>query len=189
MASNSPTYFKDVNAIPPGGFFCEINGERVTGRTFVEIEPKVRALMRKYNILGLPEAHIASYMCPRLDDPGRYCRGAAVQAAHTRPQEAMQNSIPYTIKNVVSFDRIERREQICVKCPKHSRDWCPTCSGHPSRLNEMFGSRRPSLPVDKVTGVCECAKAYETAIASVEYGKDEEIWKGAPDTCWRYNDV
>lgn len=189
MAGNHHVYFRDVNAAPPGGYFCEIRGERVSGKTFVEIEPKVRKLMAKYNVLGLPEAVIASYMCPRMDDPGRYCRGAVVPDAHTRPSVAFERSIPYTSKNVVPFDRIERRETVCSKCPKHARHWCPTCSGHPARLLEMFKGRRPALPVDKVTGVCECAKAYEFALASVEYGADEKIWEGAPETCWRYNDV
>lgn len=188
MASNT-VYFRDVGAVPPGGYFCEIRGEKVTGRTFIEIEPKVRRLMNKYGIPGLPEMLVAAYMCPRLDDPGRYCRGATVPVPHTRAKDAFENSVPYTKKPVVQFDRIERREIICTKCPKHQRHWCPTCSGHPSKLAAMFAGRRPDLPVDKVTGVCECAKAYEYAVASVEYGKDEKIWEGAPETCWRYNDV
>ena len=189
MASNTPLYFHDVNMAPPGGYFCEINGERVSGRTFIEIEPKVRMLMSKYNIPGLPESVVATYMCPKLDDPGRYCRGPVVPIAHTRPREAFENSIPYTSKPVVSFDKIERRESVCIRCPKHKRDWCPTCSGHPARLSGLFRGKRPSLPVDRVTGVCECAKAYECAIASVDYTPDEKIWEGAPETCWRYNDV
>jgi hypothetical protein len=189
MGSNTTVYFHDTNLTPPGGFFCEVAGEKVTGRTFIEIEPKVRALMTRHNIPGLPEALIASYMCPRLDDPGRYCKGETVPVQHTRPREAFEKSVAYTRKPVVSFDKIERREIVCTKCPKHQRHWCPTCSGHPAKLSAMFAGRRPDLPVDKVTGVCECAKAYEYAITSVEYGKDEKIWEGAPETCWRYNDV
>lgn len=189
MANKNSIYFHNVNIVPPGGYFCEIHGERVTGRTFIEIEPKVRALMHKYNIPGLPESVVAAYMCPKLDDPGRFCRGEVVPVAHTRAKEAFENSIPYTKKHVVPFDKIERREALCTKCPMHQRHWCPTCSGHPARLSDMFGGKRPDLPVDKVTGVCECAKAYEYAVTSVEYGKDEKIWEGAPETCWRYNDV
>lgn len=187
--ADKPIYFYDVNNAPPGGFFCEIHGERVTGRTFVEIEPKVRALMYKYNVTGLPESVIARYMASRIDNPGRYLKGAAVPVARVQPTEAYTNSVPYTKRHVVAFDKIERRLSVCTKCSKHSRDWCPTCAGHPARLKSMFAEKRPSLPVDTVTGVCQCAKAYEMIISSVEYSPEEGIWEGAPKTCWRYNDV
>lgn len=190
MASNAdPIFFHDTQNPPPGGFFYETHGERVRRSTFIEIEPIVRALMAKYHIPGTPEMEVAAYMCPRLDDPGRYCRGKLVEVPHTRAKEAFENSIPYVRRRVVTFDRIARRENICTRCPKHQRDWCPTCTGHPAQLSRMFGDVRPDLPEDKVTGVCSCARAYEFALASVEYRKDEKIWEGAPDTCWRFHDV
>lgn len=185
-----PTWFRTVNFIPPYGvFFYETHGEKVTGRTFLEIEPKVRALMAKYSIKGLPEQEVAAYMCARMPDPGRYCRGSEVKAPHVRPREAISNSLPYCSRRLVDFAEISRRLRICAACPMHARDWCPTCSGHVSRMEAAFGGRRPKQPEDAVSGVCQCAKAYEIAIASVEYGKDEAAWEGAPDTCWRKSDV
>lgn len=186
----SDTWFNTVNFIPPYGlFFYETHGEKVVGRTFLEIEPKVRALMAKYSIPGLPEQEVAAYMCPRLPDSGRYCRGKTVAPRHVRPQEAIANSLPYCSRNLVDFAEISRRLRICAKCPKHARDWCPTCSGHVAKMESAFGGRRPRQPEDAVSGVCQCAKAYEIAIASVEYAKDEATWDGVPGTCWRKTDV
>jgi len=187
--ADKPVFFCDVNVAPPCGFYFESHGERVFGKTFVSIEPKVRKLMDKYGLSGTPEMVVAAYMCPRLDDPARYCRGQYVEVPHVTASEAFSNSLPYCRKNVVPFDKIARRETACIKCPKHRRDWCPTCTGHPDRLNVEMGGRRPSIPEDKMTGVCDCARAYEYAIASVEYGQDEQVWEGAPGTCWRFQDV
>ena len=190
MDSDGHVFFHNVNNPPPGGlYFYETHGERVVARTFIEIEPKVRALMEKYGIKGLPEVEVAKYMCPRIPNPGAYCRGSNVTAAHIRPHAAIVNSLPYCKRQPVAFDIIERRLQICHDCPQHARDWCPTCSGHVSRILHEFNGKRTSLPQDKLSGVCQCAKAYEMAIASVEYGDDEKIWEGAPDTCWRKKDV
>lgn len=183
-------FFINVNNPPPGGmFFYETHGERVAARTYIELEPKVRRLMEKYGITGLPEEEVARYMCSRIPDPGSFCRGAEIIAAHVRPHTAIENSIPYCRKQTVAFDVIERRLQICQGCPKHARDWCPTCSGHVSRILAEFNGRRTQLPQDKLSGVCQCAKAYEMAIASVEYGEKDKKWDGAPDTCWRNKDV
>lgn len=183
-------YFRDVNFLPPGGlFFYETHGERVVGRTFLEIAPKVRALMAKHGIPGLAESELAAYMCPRMPDPGRYCRGARVPLAHVVPHVAIANSLPYCSRRVVAFDEIERRMRVCSACPKHRRDWCPTCSGHVSRMMSAFGGRRRKVPEDTLAGVCQCAKAYEMAIASVEYGEGDKVWDGVPDTCWRKTGV
>ena len=89
-------FFKDVNNVPPGGmYFYETHGERVTGRTFLEIKPKVMALMEKYGIPGLAEQAVAEYMCPLIPNAGAYCRGNNVKAEHVRPHEALNNSLPY----------------------------------------------------------------------------------------------
>lgn len=186
----SHVFFRDVNNPPPGGlYFYETHGERVTARTFIEIEPRVRKLMEKYHIGGLPEEEVARYMCSRIRDPGRYCAGPEVPKANVRPHEAIDEALKYCSRQVVPFDVIERRMQVCHTCPKHSRDWCPTCSGHVSKMLDAFGGRRTRMPVDSASGVCQCARAYEMAIASVEYAADEPVWDGAPDTCWRKNDV
>lgn len=188
-SDRSPVFFRDVNLPPPGGFFFEYAGERARGPTFVSIEPAVRGIMRRHGIPGTPEMAVAAYMCPKLDDPGRYCRGPVVPEMHTTAAEAMANSVKYCSRNVVPFDRIARREAVCLKCPKHRRHWCPTCTGHPDRIRGLMGGRRPDIPEDRLSGVCECAKAYEYAVASVEYAADEPIWSGAPETCWRRRDV
>ena len=187
----SDVFFKDVNMTPPGGlFFYETHGEKVTARTFLEIRPKIRSLMDKYRIGGMVESELARYMCPKMSDPSRYCSGETFSGnGHVRPLEAISESIPYGKRDVVSFDVIERRMQKCQTCPMHARDWCPSCSGHMEKIYESFSGRRTALPVDRSSGVCQCAKAYEASIASVTYGPDDRIWDGAPKSCWRNDDV
>lgn len=185
-----PVFFKESNFVPPGGlFFYEAGGERAVGRTLVEILPKVRAINARHGIQGTAEAALAAYMCPRIPNAGAYCRGADVPGAHVLPHAALRASMPYCRRHVVAFDVIERRMRACQACPRHARDWCPTCSGHVSAMLNAFGKRRTALPEDTLSGVCQCAKAYEIAIASVEYGEDEPVWEGVPDTCWRKVDV
>ena len=69
-------YFINVNNVPPEGYFFEAGGERIVGRNYVEFEPRLRALMRKHRIPGLPESV-----------PGRRCGGPSrpVPAAPRMP--------------------------------------------------------------------------------------------------------
>ena len=199
--SGKHMFFKNINNPPPGGmYFYETHGHRIAAKTFLQIELTVRHLMEKYGINGLPEEEVARYMSTRIPNPGAYIVGmeagagaggksVPVSTPHVTARDAIANTLPYCSRQVVPFDVIERRMQKCASCPKHARDWCPTCSGHVSRMMSAFGGRRTKLPVDSVSGVCQCAKAYEMAIASVEYAPDEKIWDGAPDTCWRKQDV
>lgn len=185
-----PARFKSRDFIPPYGlFFYETHGERAVARTMVEMLPKVRALMQKYSVPGTAEQELAAYMCPRMPDAGRYCEGPSLKPAHVLPLAAIANTLPYCSRRLVDFGEAARRMRACAKCPMHARDWCPTCSGHVSRMEAAFGGRRTKLPEDAVSGVCQCAKAYEMAICSVEYVKGEPVWEGAPATCWRNADV
>lgn len=189
----SSTWFKDVNFIPPQGmFFYASHGETAVGRTFLEIEPKVRAIMARHGITGVtPEQEVAAYMCARMPDPGRYCRGGASEKPeHVRPHDAIANTLPYCRREkLVDFAEMSRRMRVCAACPMHARDWCPTCAGHVSRMNEEFHDRRTKVPEDTTSGVCQAARAYEMAIAAVEYDRGEPVWVGVPDTCWRKTDV
>lgn len=183
----SAIYFKNVNVSPVGGFFYEINGERVTGRHFCDIENKVRALLRKYNRKETAEEAVAGYMCPRISEAPWLCTGG-FKSTKIPATEAMQNSVYITDgREVVPFDEIERRIRICLSCPMHTREFCVTCTGHMERIMLLYAGRRPKVPEDAGSGICKCAKAYESALVSVEYRKDEPIWEGVPETCWRKN--
>lgn len=183
--------FDNPYASPPGGkFFFEANGERVEGRCFQEIAPKVRSLMAKYKIPGTAELVLAEYMCPRIGPAANwFCTGAFKRSDDIRAIEALDNCKPYYSRRLAPFDVVERRLERCLSCPKHFRGWCMSCVGHLDRISAGFKGARTELPIDRGTGVCTCARAYEAAIASVEYGKDEKVWEGVPDTCWRLEDV
>lgn len=183
-----PNFFRNVNIAPRGGFFYETHGEKVSAPTYVQIEPKVRALMRKYGIPGTVEQAVAGYMCPRIPEAASLCTGPVSRAAdYVMPREAMANAEKAAAgRHVVPFDEIERRLRVCLSCPKHTREYCVTCTGHMQRIMLLFNGRRPSVPEDRGSGICRCARAYEAALASVEYGPGDKVWDGAPETCWRH---
>lgn len=181
-----PVFFKNVNIAPRGGFFCEIHGEKVAGAHFCDIEGRVRALMAKYRIPGTVEQVVAEYMCPRISEAPYLCTGSFQKPATILPRDAMKASEEYSARNVVTADEIMRRLRICMACPKHTREFCVTCTGHMQRILLSFNGRRTQVPEDRGSGICRCAKAYEAAIASVEYGEGEKVWDGAPGTCWRF---
>lgn len=183
--SEGPVYFKNVNSTPAGGFFYELNGEKVTGRFFCEIEPKVRALLRKYGRTETAEEAVAGYMCPRIPEASWLCTGN-FKKSKILPAEALKNAIWLTEgHDVVPFDEIERRLRICLACPRHTREFCVTCTGHMERIMLLYAGRRPKVPEDAGSGICKCAKAYESALVSVEYRDSDPVWEGLPDTCWR----
>lgn len=183
--------FVNPHAAPPGGlFFYELEGERVEGRCFQEIAPKVRKLMEKHGLRGSAELEIAAYMCPRIGPAASwFCKGKFDGSTDIRSKEAIDNCAPYYRKELVPFDVMERRLERCLACTQHFRGWCLTCTGHYNHMQLGFRGKRSELPIDRGTGVCKCARAYEAAIAAVKYGKDEKIWEGVPDNCWRKEDV
>lgn len=180
-----PIFFKNINVSPEGGFFYEINGEKVSGKHFCDIEAKVRHLLRKYRRTESAEEAVATYMCPRIQEAPWLCTGG-FSSAKIRPLEAMTNAERIVQgRDVVTFDEVERRLRICMACPMHTREFCVTCTGHMDRIMTLFAGRRQHLPEDAGSGICRAVKAYESAITSVKYNQGEPIWEGVPETCWR----
>ena len=180
----SEVRFRSTMTPPPGGkfYYDDPDGTHIEARTWLEMEPKMRAFMRERGIPGSPSRFLAQHMCPHM--PDWYCSGEGVKHV-VRASEARENSAPYFARQTVTFDRISERIQKCTTCPKHSRTFCLTCTGLAEWIQTMFNGRRVRVPEDRASGVCDCCKALEAVVASVEYGKDEPIWEGAPDTCWR----
>lgn len=181
--------FANKYSVPPGGkFFCEIGGRMYEGRNFDEICGKVRPALAALGSKASAEDVIAEYMCPRLGPSGSwFCRGDFRDSDAVREREAMENSERYFGTKVVPFDVIQRRLERCLACPMHYRGWCLTCNGHLDRMVAGFDGARPRLPIDVGTGICKCARAYESVICSVEH--DDKVWEGVPETCWRLKDV
>lgn len=178
----------EMMSSPRDGFEFAIGDEKVSARTAVEILPKVRRLLAKHNISTLPEIALAEYMCPRMGaEAAWFCTGDVKQVPHVTPREALANCTQYVDKPMLTFEEIQRRMSICTQCPKHERNWCLTCTGAFDQIKRLMKGRRPLLPADRFSGVCGCAKAYETVVCSVEH--DGEPWPDTPETCWRLKDV
>lgn len=168
---------------PPGGFFFyELNGERVQARLWPDMEPMVRALMQKHGVVGSPAAVVSEFMCPSM--PDWYCSGPNLRHVLRIP-EIRENAGPYFHKQIVPFDVVSRRLRCCQQCPKHTRNFCLTCTGLSDWIMVSFNNRRTRVPEDQASGTCECAKTLEAVIATVDYADSDPVWDGVPDTCWR----
>ncbi len=169
---------------PGGEYFCIINGERVSDRLWMRLRPRVIELMKKHGVSGSPEGLTAESMCKYM--PDWFCSG--VSGYHVvRMQEAKDNARPLFSRHVVTFDEISRRLQICTSCPKHDRSLCLTCTGALNWIQSSFGGRRVSVPEDKLSGTCECARTFSAVAAAVDYDETDKPWDGAPKTCWRHS--
>lgn len=180
-----------LSAAPGGRFFYERDGRRVEAGTYDSAVQAVARLLAERGVAADAEEELAAYMCPRVGrDALWFCAGGEPVSAGVPPRDALENSLRAVAGRLVAtFDTIESRLATCQRCPKHERNWCPTCTGHFDRVMVSLSRKRPRLPLDRGAGVCACAKAYESAICSVEYGKDESAWEGTPEGCWRRKDV
>lgn len=188
MSAPKAMFTASVDMMPalPGGYEFAVGDDVVTARTAAEIMPKVRRLLLKHGISAPAEMALAEYMCPRMGPfATKFCTGVPVPPEHVLAGEALKNSASYMRRPMVPFETIQRRMGMCSDCPAHERHWCPTCVGALSKLKDMSGGRRPTLPVDRFSGVCGCARAYEAAVCSVDYEEGEAVWSGTPETCWR----
>ena len=180
-------YFRNANLVPRGGFFFELNGEKVSARHFCDIERPVAEMLRRAGLTCTVEEAVANYMCPRIDEADWFCTGK-FRPARVRPAEALKNTASAVAgRDVVPFDEVERRLRVCMECPMHTREFCVACTGHLERVLAMFGGRRTPVPEDAGAGICKCCKAYESGVASVAYADGEGVWGEAPANCWRYN--
>lgn len=170
----------------PDGYEFAIGDDKVTGRTAAEILPKVRRLLATHGVSAPAEIALAEYMCPRMPRhmAVMLCQGdMPAKPKQVLPREALDNCATYVNRPIVPFDVIQRRIGVCSTCPRHERNWCITCTGAFTQIQQMMKGRRPMLPADRFSGVCGCAKAYEAVVCSVEH--EGEPWPDTPETCWR----
>lgn len=168
-------------ATPPGGeYFFEHGDERISARTWGEFLPKLKELMARRGIQGAPRDVAAGYMCPRL--PPWFCTSGGVAVTSTDAARAAAR--PYFGMHVVPPQEAARRMSVCRTCPMHSRTVCLTCTGIAQWALASFGGRRPSLPEDRMSGICRCAGTFEMVAASVD-ARGLPRWKDVPEGCWR----
>lgn len=171
---------------PPGGeYFCMVGDDRISGTDWHAFRPRVVEFMRAHGVDGSPELFVAGCMCPYM--PDWYCRGV-FGSRPVRMDEARRNAPEWFRRLVVPFDTVQCRLAVCVKCPRHNRSFCMTCTGLMPWICRGFGGRRVKVPEDALSGMCECARTFAAVVASVEYGKEEPRWEGIPETCWRNGD-
>ena len=181
-----PRFIETRGTVPPGGMWVfDLNGDHVESPVYDIAVKKVGELLEKHNIKAPAAAMLAAYMCPRM--PDGFCTGEVVHEDKVAifPAQAKENAYDYLIKQVETIDVIRKRLQTCVDCPMHVRTFCLHCGGWDKWIYDGLGGRRPRVPEDDASGCCACAKTFEALLASVVYDKDDKIWEGVPDTCWR----
>lgn len=180
---NAPPRVRSFDVPPPGGeYFCVVDGEKVSDRYWCRLRPRVAELMRRRGVPGTPEELTAASMCPYM--PDWFCSG--VSAGHVvRLHEARDEAKSYFSRRVVTFDEVSRRLRICSSCPMHDRTICLSCTGLLGWIGDRFGGRRVSVPEDRMSGTCRCARTFSAVVSSVEYSPDEAPWEDTPETCWR----
>jgi hypothetical protein len=175
----TPMFKSTMCPVPGGTFWYELNGEHVEAREWHDMRRLVSALMAKHGVKGSPDLAVAAQMCPEL--PAWYCTTGGRPVL--RAQELRDNAKRYFGMNLVPYPEMARRLAICRACPRHTRKYCLTCTGHLQWLLAGFGGRRERLPDDSLSGTCEAAKTFEVAVTSVDGPLPE--WEDVPATCWR----
>jgi hypothetical protein len=86
-------------------------------------------------------------------------------------------------------DEIERKMEICVACPQHTRrSVCWDCTGLGDWVLRGFGGRRGRLPADRATGVCLADGVLTAASASV-VARPRLADTEYPSGCWRLKEA
>lgn len=178
---SDPMYFRSVMQTPPGGeWFFEHGGERVSDTSWPRFLPKLLDIMRRHKLTGAPRDVAAAYMCPHM--PDWFCTAGGVKV--TGADSARKAAQPYFSKHLVPYNVMIQRLAKCRECPRHSRSVCLTCTGILDWIGRSFGSRRTSLPDDRLSGICTCAGTFESVITSVD-SKELPEWSDVPECCWR----
>lgn len=179
-----PRFTQTSHTVPPGGaWFFQLGDDRVFNPVYDIALRQVAAILKKYNDPRPADQALAEFMCPHM--PAWFCAGPVQHSPVIYGKDAAAAAPTYLARKLVPADMITRRMEACQMCPKHRRDFCLHCTGWDAQIREWFGFKRPELPVDDASGCCSCARTFEMVIASVEYGKDDPVWEGAPETCWR----
>lgn len=177
--------FQSVNASPPGGCYSYgVGDDVVESSTRSGICQKARELRRKH---GLPVAgdcfqYVMEYMCPRL--PSGFCTQPS-QVRYLRAEDVKANTARLFGAALAARDDIASRMQVCVECPKHTRNgFCVDCTGLLDWIYRGFNGRRLAIPHDRALGVCMCDDVLAAAGASV---LKRPLAPGVsyPERCWR----
>ena len=182
---SSPVRFAHTAcAVPPGGlWFFQLGDDRIAHPVYDIALRHVDEILKKHKDTRSAAQALAEFMCPHM--PAWFCVGAVKTSPMIYPKDAADAARPYFSRTLIPADIITKRMEICQDCKKHRRDFCLHCTGYDAWVREGFDHRRPALPVDEASGCCLCTGTFEMVMASVEYSKDDPVWEGAPDTCWR----
>lgn len=174
---------------PPGGCYeYGIGGDVVTAKKSHEIEILARELRRKHGLStdGDMLMHVMDYMCPQL--PDGFCTKPSTVTS-VKSDEVKHNTALLFPGRCATPDVIERRETVCVECPKHTRrGFCVDCTGLLDWVYRGFNGKRGRFPADRALGVCLCDKVLAAAGATAA---ERPLVPGAgyPDNCWRLSDA
>lgn len=175
--------FARTMSAPPGGEWFWEDGE-----TFIHspsYADAVDALARHFRAKGIqrdPASALAEHMCPRM--PRGFCIGATQAQSGPTLSELLTRTRDICLgARMQDAATAQRRLERCASCPKCSHPTCVPCRGVDAQIYEMFEGRRPPVPADRKSGVCDCFTVFAMALATVDDKVPDP--PDLPDTCWR----
>mgnify|MGYP000851320229 FL=1 len=169
---------------PPGGLYeYELDGVLVQDRSRFGIAAKVRNLRASKGLQTVGDGfeYAMDWMCPRLPD-GVCNEPSTVKAPDIRAIK--ENTTLLFGSRLAPSDVAERRLEICIRCPAHTRRGvCVDCTGLIDWVRKGMPGRG-TLPADQASGACLCDNVLSAAGASAA---SRPLTAGAeyPEGCWR----
>ena len=177
--------FKYMFASPPDGWYeYALDGEVVRSRSRFEICRLTANLRRSkgLSVFGDGFKHVMEYMCPLL--PDGFCTKPSTVPPPLTANEVKANTVALFPLRLVASDVAERRLEVCIRCPMHTRrGFCVDCTGLLDWMIRGFRGSRGRLPADRAAGVCLVEKVMAAALASVDKPSREGVV--FPAGCWR----
>jgi len=180
--------FRTIHAIPPGGVYeYELDGVLVQDRSRFGISAKVRELRASKGLQTVGDGfdYVMDWMCPRL--PDGFC-SAPPKLARLDVRLVKENTVRLFGARLVPSDEAERRLELCLRCPMHTRrGLCVDCTGLLEWMRRGMRGRG-ALPADQASGTCLCDNVMAAAGASVAMRPlvaDAEY----PAECWRLKEA
>lgn len=176
-------FLSTVSAPPGGEWFWEDDEAFIHSPSYHDTLVELARYFRMKGIAKDPAAALAEHMCPRM--PRGFCRGTVPSAGPTLAELLARTEEHCADKRMQDAGTVQRRLEVCAKCPKCTKPTCIPCRGVDMEVYRMFGGRRPPVPADRKSGVCSCFGVFTMALASVDDGAPNP--PDLPDTCWRNN--
>lgn len=196
--------FRYRATVPPGGYTWRVpeTGDELVAGDLAQLVNQARAIYAR-NKVEPPEglaARIEHSICLQVPESfcgGEHEKGDVVQRM-VSARAVKEATALKTVRLKWDQDRflvpmaeVERRAEICVKCPLNYQGFCTTCNGLKDYVVEAIGDRRSTVDAKLgVCSICSCllkAKVHISleALNAARKSPDEGQY---PPNCWLFKE-